>query len=416
MIRRRVEPIDVVFVDVELNEWARSVFGVGVACEIGYAHTHCTAPDGTQHAIPAGVAHLLEHTLTSAYLQANRSWVASSFLVAQTTADRTVWAVPALSREPADSPDEISDVVSQLVSIPRGEIADDEFEMLLGSETDVIAGEARYRAERSYRLQTALTEALYPGDRLGRDPLSQEDNLPNVQLAEVLPVRETVRDSMRSVTVIACEIGPEVADRVCAELAPVFETGRASWEASGDPPPALVENRLVVVEDEAAKTSESAEVLLGIRVASLRDSVPDSAARARQLILHELLALSQPSPIAYRASRDSRHFAGSRHFAVPWPDAEAFPYAVDDYRRELMRRLPQTKDHLTVVVDIGLSNLLDNAPGAVLRLAHRADLHDLRLEDALSAAAHIGLDDVDRLRETIARGSRAAAYWGPELG
>jgi hypothetical protein len=407
--RTFLEGVPITFVHRILND-DKGFYCAAVLSGLGYAHDTCLDPDGHEHPISAGAAHLLEHALTSAHLEEHGYPVIRSggTWTVRTGADRMTWGV-AYAYAGSDTPhDEIAAAVAHLLGMAVDPVTEATLEEQIRHEDGVIAVERAGRySELSYRLQVAMMGGLYPGVNLGSDPLGPEDFTANATAAELAAALNVVQHDVRAITVVA-PVTESLIESVLLRVERLCRlVGRSRWIAVARHPLARAPVPLSLVSDPSTE-SGSARAVVGVRLPGLLESIGDRRERAARFLLTE--ALSDRLPM--QSSATARTLASMATIDPPWLEAgdaeELVMRHVETTRRALQRIRPP-------VLEMGLLRLVEKM-SHVLRLAHRADIHDLTLADVCEVAGTIDTASLGQVDSELRDARSTVAYCGPALG
>jgi hypothetical protein len=401
-------------------ERRRGFFGVSVMCGLGFAHDTCIGPDGRRYTVPVGGAHLLEHALTAEHFRSHFRPVeqAGGKLAVRTSADRMTWSVPFfVVDDPAERRDRIAATARHLLAVLADPVDEQSLARQVRREATVVEAEWLHRHnDPRYRLHIALTESLYPNHHIGRDPLGHRGSVAEVTLAELRPALQALRRNVRAVTIITA-MDERLVTAVLGALDPLCATVSVErWQATAAPPLRHDPRRLNVLDDPYAP-EDYGTAAVGLRLPGLRHAFPGHLERAKALVACEALAAvpGQWASLPWQASADARTFGSIINIRPPWLEEMDCEDVLEAHRKRIRRSLGRASEYAERVVSSGVMKIVETIQG-FLRLAHRADIHDLALPELLEAAPDVDSGEFERLADEMICAKGAVAYRGPALG
>jgi hypothetical protein len=403
-----LEGVPITFVHRVLND-DRCVYCAAVLSGLGYAHDACLDPDGHEHPIPAGAAHLLEHALTSTHLEEHGyPVIRRGTWSVQTAADRMTWGLT-YAYANSDTPhDEVAAAVGHLLGMVVDPATESALEEQIRHEAGIIAVERAGRhSDLSYRLQIAMMGGLYPGVNLGSDPLGPEGFAATVTAADLAAALSVIQHDVRAITVVA-PVTEALIESVLLRVERLCGlASRSRWIGLARHPLSRAPEPLRLVSSPSSR-SASAHAAVGVRLPGLLESAADRRERARRFLLTEAL----PDRVAMQSSTTARTLASMATIDPPWLEAsdaeELVTSHVETTRRTLRRITPPA-------LEMGLLTLGETMSN-VLRLAQRADIHNLTLADVFEVAETIDTASLGDVDSELRDARSTVAYCGPALG
>jgi hypothetical protein len=152
--------------------------------------------------------------------------------------------------------------------------------------------------------------------------------------------------------------------------------------------------------------------VVGARLPGLLESVEDRRERAARFLLTEALS----DQLSMQWSATSGTVMSMATIDPPWLEAGDAEELVTSHVEAIHRTWQRVAERLRPpVLELALLRLVETM-SSVLRLAHRADIHDLTLSDVFEVAGTIDTGSLSQVASELRDARCAVAYSGPALG